>query len=252
MSGTEHPIRKALREARMILIVAPLIALAYNLFASTGVPWIREVRKGDTVSYDDLVGSKTTSATDTALTQVQTGITSATVDTTQSATIDTASTSTVAQKQDPKELQRIQDSIKKALAAAQQAHDTAGASMKNVPVKPDRPVAQEAIGKEIGTATALRIFNDKKALFIDARPAAQFSEGHIPGAINVYAEEFRDHIPQLLNYPMDTLVVAYCGGGLCELSHDLADQLRTLGFKKVVVYTGGTTEWTTNNYPFTK
>jgi rhodanese-related sulfurtransferase len=244
-------MKRALREAGFILLVAPLIALVYNVFAATRIPWIRQIPKGDTVSYEQLIeGNGSASA------MIDTAATSPVTDTTSGATttvVDTAVPSTAVAAQ---EKERIQDSLRR-LADAARLRDSLKRNKPSEAPPTDtqkEPSVAENGGKpkEIGTAVAKRIFDEKRALFIDARPAEQFAEGHIPGAISVYAEEFNKSIPTLLGYPMDTLVVAYCGGGLCELSHELADRLVTLGFKKVVVYTGGTTEWNENNYPFTK
>jgi rhodanese-related sulfurtransferase len=254
MASPETPIRKAVREARIVLIAAPLIAIAYNLFASTKIPWIREVHKGDTVSYEQLMegGDRSATSHDTAA-GLPVQATTPSIDTANASKLQQTDSALAAQQKAIAEQKRLQDSASRAIAALAQKGDTL--SVKPVQVTPQKNSPQnsppEALAREIGTSTARRIFDGKKALFIDARPAEQFSQGHIPGAINIYAEDFRDHIPELLKLPMDTLVVAYCGGGLCELSHELADQLRTLGFKKVVVYTGGTTEWNENNYPFT-
>jgi rhodanese-related sulfurtransferase len=245
----ETPFRRALREARLIIVIGPLIAIAYNLLASTGISWIREVRHGEIVSYDSLIGgSSTPAATDTA-TMAGPAVALDTVagkDTaTADAVTDTAAASLLRQQQAQTQME---DSIRQAKAReALRVRD----SIKKAQTQQKTETPPQDLGKEINTATARRIFDEKKALFVDARPAAQFGEGHIPGAINVYAEDFNPNIPMLLKYPNDTLVVAYCGGGLCELSHELADKLRTLGFKRVVVYTGGTTEWNANNYPFT-
>jgi rhodanese-related sulfurtransferase len=241
----DTPFRRALREARLIIVIGPLIAIAYNLFASTGIPWIREVRHGETVSYDSLI-SGSTAATDTAsMTGPAIVIDTLAGTDTAAAVTDTAAASLLARQQAEK---RMQDSIRQ--AQAQEAIRVRD-SIKKAQAQLKTETPPQDLGKEINTVTAKRIFDEKKALFIDARPAAQFGEGHIPGAINVYAEDFNPNIPMLLKLPNDTLVVAYCGGGLCELSHDLADKLRTLGFKRVVVYTGGTAEWNEKNYPFT-
>jgi rhodanese-related sulfurtransferase len=242
----DTPFRRALREARLIIVIGPLIAIAYNLFASTGIPWIREVRHGDTVSYDSLIGGATVGTTDTVSAIPAVTDTLASADTTAPAEVtDTAAASLLARQQAQ---QHLDDSIRQAQAReALRVRD----SIKKAQAQQKTDTPPQDLGKEINSATAKRIFDEKKALFIDARPAAQFGEGHIPGAINVYAEDFNPNIPMLLKIPNDTLVVAYCGGGLCELSHELADKLRALGFKRVVVYTGGTTEWNEKNYPFT-
>jgi rhodanese-related sulfurtransferase len=231
------PLARAVREARGIILGALLVAVGYNLFAGTGVPWIRQVKHGDTASFDQIFGETGAVAPkDTAAVAVVPS-----VDTTAAPT-DTAAQTAALKEADAR---RIADSLKQVrLDSAKKAQETQ--------TKPSTPPPTPKV-TEITTATAKQIFDAKKALFIDARPAEQFGKGHIPGAINIYASEFQDHINELLVIRQknpDTVLVAYCGGGLCELSHELADQLKVLGFR-VLLYTGGTEEWQASKYPFT-
>ena len=103
--------------------------------------------------------------------------------------------------------------------------------------------------KSVTTAQAKRLLDEKRATFIDARRADQFEKGHIPGSLNIYAYEFGDNIPKIMNLPKDRLIVIYCDGGLCELSHDLSDELITFGFKRIVIYQGGWEEWNETDHP---
>jgi rhodanese-related sulfurtransferase len=103
--------------------------------------------------------------------------------------------------------------------------------------------------KGITTRQAKKLFDQQNALFIDARRADQFAKGHIPGAMNIYAYAFGDHIGDVIDIPRDRLIVVYCDGGLCEMSHELADELMQFGFKRVLVYTGGWAEWSETSYP---
>lgn len=93
---------------------------------------------------------------------------------------------------------------------------------------------------------ALRQFVEADAaMIIDARDAYEFEEGHIPGAINLpYEQAISD--PALLESldPQGKVMVTYCGGGTCEVSISLADELYySIGFKPVAVYMGGFPEW---------
>jgi len=93
---------------------------------------------------------------------------------------------------------------------------------------------------------ALRQFVEADAaMIIDARDAYEFAEGHIPGAINLpYEQAISD--PALLESldPQGKAMITYCGGGTCEVSISLADELYySIGFKPVAVYMGGFPEW---------
>lgn len=65
--------------------------------------------------------------------------------------------------------------------------------------------------KVINTAEMKKIFDEKKAVIIDARPPMRYHEGHIPGALNIWFAEFDKHIDKL---PKDKnqLIVYYCQG----------------------------------------
>lgn len=86
--------------------------------------------------------------------------------------------------------------------------------------------------------------------FIDARKTEEHNKGHFPGSKHVDIQAFqgdpayRGQCMQLLySLPKDQPVVAYCGGGNCELSHELCDELIRIGFKKVCIYLGGWNEY---------
>jgi len=75
-------------------------------------------------------------------------------------------------------------------------------------VKP--PVAVDP-SKIIKVGEMKKIYDEKKALIIDCRPAGRYNEGHIPSAINIWFAEFDKHIDKL---PKDknAPIVYYCQG----------------------------------------
>lgn len=83
----------------------------------------------------------------------------------------------------------------------------------------------------------------KGVLIIDSRPAArQYDPGHIPGAINIPDTQFDK---QLARLPADkaTLLLFYCGGLECMLSHNSAFKAQKLGYTNVKVYAAGMPAW---------
>lgn len=233
MSTRTSPFGKALKEARLVLVPAVLLAVGFNLFASNRVPWLRTIPQVQTAPdsiLEDQIDNALPVTPDTLPANTDTG------------TAELSPEELEKHRQDSinKEMKRIQDSIRQARAdsikAAQDANFGAAA-------------AGEVMG--VGTKKAKEIFDRKTAAFIDARRSDQFAKGHIPGSINIYASEFAENIPKIAGLPRDKLIVVYCDGGLCELSHELANELVTFGFKRVVVYTGGWEEWSATNYPKT-
>ena len=86
----------------------------------------------------------------------------------------------------------------------------------------------------------------KGVMLIDSRPAArQYDPGHIPGAINIPDTQFEKMVDRL---PADkaTLLIFYCGGVDCMLSHNSAFKAEKLGYTNVKVYPAGMPEWKTS------
>ena len=83
----------------------------------------------------------------------------------------------------------------------------------------------------------------KGVMIIDSRPAArQYDPGHIPGAINIPDSQFDKQVDKL---PADkaTLLLFYCGGLECMLSHNSALKAEKLGYTNIKVYPAGSPEW---------
>ena len=61
---------------------------------------------------------------------------------------------------------------------------------------------------------------------IDVRPADEFAQGHVPGAINIPLDQLAGHIDDL---PAGREIVAYCRGPYCMLAFDAVALLRRRG-----------------------
>lgn len=73
------------------------------------------------------------------------------------------------------------------------------------------------------------------ALLLDVRSHQDYESGHIPGAVNIPAEQLDQHLAQL---PRNQEILAYCGGRYCVLSRDAVAWLRAKGFQADRVYDG--------------
>lgn len=78
----------------------------------------------------------------------------------------------------------------------------------------------------------------KKVFVVDARDAAQFAKGHIPGAVNI---EWRQAVARRGDIPQDKMVVYYCNSG--SLSAQAVFALRLLGWDNVKVLQDGYEGW---------
>jgi rhodanese-related sulfurtransferase len=97
---------------------------------------------------------------------------------------------------------------------------------------------------EMDIAEALQRFQQEGVLFVDARPASQYAEGHIRGALNLawpQAETDFIHVADRLDAAR--VIITYCDGETCTLSHDLARFLTDMGFGDVRVLVNGWELW---------
>ncbi len=84
----------------------------------------------------------------------------------------------------------------------------------------------------------------KGVMLIDSRPTArQFDPGHIPGAVNIPDSKFDQMAGNLLPQDKSTLLIFYCGGLECMLSHNSAFKAEKLGYTNIRVYADGSPDW---------
>ena len=77
-------------------------------------------------------------------------------------------------------------------------------------------------------------------IILDVRRADEFSEGHIPGAINIANEEIKDAQPAELKDKNQTIYV-YCRSG--NRSKQASAKLAAMGYTNVIEF-GGILDWT--------
>lgn len=83
----------------------------------------------------------------------------------------------------------------------------------------------------------------KNVLVVDSRPKrAKYDKGHIPNAISIPDSKFKK-MTDLLPKNKSDLLIFYCGGLKCKLSHKSAYKAEKLGYKNVKVYAAGFPDW---------
>jgi rhodanese-related sulfurtransferase len=105
---------------------------------------------------------------------------------------------------------------------------------------PRRPAWQS---DEVTPASAIAW--GRSVLWIDARPDADFAQGHIPGAVPLNEDRWDELLPEVLDH-WDTTrkIVVYCSSLSCQTSHDVARRLREEeGIPNVFVLEGGWEAW---------
>lgn len=105
-------------------------------------------------------------------------------------------------------------------------------------------------GLTISITEAARLYQQNKAVFLDARPAELYQEGHIKGALSLPWQNVDEKVMEIMDkiQPEDT-IITYCDGPTCELSEMLAKFLKDMGFENVHVLVNGLTQWKQNHLP---
>jgi rhodanese-related sulfurtransferase len=113
---------------------------------------------------------------------------------------------------------------------------------------------------KIGFKEVAEVFYDPETrmglnIFIDARNAREFAEGHIPGAYqcdHYCIEEYVEEIPAVVRGA--ERIIVYCAGGQCEDSILLCGDLIDVGipYDNLCVFGGGWEAWKDNDMPIEK
>jgi len=104
--------------------------------------------------------------------------------------------------------------------------------------------------KTLDLAQAYQIWQEKRALFLDARKVEEYQELHVQGAVNVPPETW-EQLPasELMKMPKTQELVIYCSQESCDDALKLAKKLRAAGFARVMAFTGGFRAWDEAGYP---
>lgn len=94
--------------------------------------------------------------------------------------------------------------------------------------------------RQISMDEAVKMMRDEKNyIILDVRRPDEFSEGHIPGAINVPNEEIGT--AEIAELPAKSqLILVYCRSG--RRSKEAAEKLVKLGYTNIVEF-GGILDW---------
>ncbi len=85
------------------------------------------------------------------------------------------------------------------------------------------------------------------AQLVDVRPAKQYEEERLPGAINIPLKKLDGQAAAALD--RNKPVIIYCHDYQCDLSARAAWRLESLGFTRVFRYAAGKADWLANGLP---
>ena len=86
--------------------------------------------------------------------------------------------------------------------------------------------------------------------WVDARPEAEYTSGHVPDAISLNFENWPEQFPKFLDqYTPNRRVVVYCSASSCQLSREIAAKLRASGVADTYFLDGGWEAWKQQKRP---
>jgi rhodanese-related sulfurtransferase len=102
--------------------------------------------------------------------------------------------------------------------------------------------------KRVSAQDAVRLINDRDAVIVDLRPAAEFKRGHLLNAVNVPFAKLDERATEI-GKDKARPVLLVCALG--SLSGQAALKLKKLGYAEVYPLRGGLNAWTGANLPVT-
>ncbi|MFH1123610.1 MAG: rhodanese-like domain-containing protein [Pseudomonadota bacterium] len=97
---------------------------------------------------------------------------------------------------------------------------------------------------------AERLCASRQAVFVDARSADAYREGHILCARNLPLQDVYEIISLVIgDIPPEEVIIVYCDGETCSLSEDLARELFVRGYENVRVLVNGWSRWVEAGLP---
>ena len=104
--------------------------------------------------------------------------------------------------------------------------------------------------RTLDLAQAYQIWQEKQAIFVDARKAEEYQELHVQGAVNVPPETWAElSSSELMKMDRIRELVVYCSQESCDDALKLSKKLRAAGFTRVLAFTGGFRAWDEAGYP---
>lgn len=101
----------------------------------------------------------------------------------------------------------------------------------------------------VTTAEALKMFKEKKVIFLDNRVKTQFDTERIAGAKWLFCDALLDNPATASGLDKEKEYLLYCNGTHCWRSPAAAMMLSHLGFKKLYWYRDGIPAWKKGGNP---
>jgi rhodanese-related sulfurtransferase len=97
---------------------------------------------------------------------------------------------------------------------------------------------------------AYQLFQEGRAVFVDARNPEEYAELRIPGSINLPPQRLeKEGVEALAGISMDRQLVVYCSQVSCDAALKVAEKLQSLGYTGVAAFLSGFRAWDEAGYP---
>jgi rhodanese-related sulfurtransferase len=106
--------------------------------------------------------------------------------------------------------------------------------------------AQSGSFPRISQADAYKLYQQGRAVFVDVRSNAQFTQGHIKGALSIPGSQV---VARFSEVTPGKTVITYCACSAEQSSGHAASNLVNHGVKNVWALKGGWNDWKANGYP---
>jgi rhodanese-related sulfurtransferase len=110
--------------------------------------------------------------------------------------------------------------------------------------------ASESKYADISHADLVAAIAVRSATILDANGSDSYKAGHIPGAIDYWAN--KDRLSSLLPADKNALIVAYCYNPQCPAYARAAEAAENLGYTNIKHYRPGITGWVKSGAPIEK
>ncbi len=97
---------------------------------------------------------------------------------------------------------------------------------------------------------AYSYIDDERTVFVDARDAHEFEEGHVRGAVKLPASE-KEELYSVVEplFPEKPRFILYCHGPDCKMAEKVAELLIQLDHKDMMIMEAGFFAWEKAGYP---
>lgn len=104
-------------------------------------------------------------------------------------------------------------------------------------------------GPAVSPQQSVKLINSEDGIILDIRAHGEYSQGHIPDALNIPAQTLEKRIAELEKHK-DTPIVVVCKMG--QTAGTVVKQLIDKGYPKVYRMSGGMMEWNAQQLPTVK